>query len=78
MDWEHLFLWCTVLNGSLLLVSFLFCVLARESIYRLHSRWFPMPRESFSVLLYSFLGFFKILVIAFNLVPWIVLRWLVK
>jgi hypothetical protein len=76
MDIETLtrfFLWCTILDGALLVLSFLICAFAGDLVYRVHTRWFPMPRETFNVVLYSFLGFFKIAVFVLNVVPLVAL-----
>ena len=43
------------------------------SVYRLQSRFFPIPRETFNVVIYSFLGLYKIFVIVFCLVPYLAL-----
>ncbi len=67
------FMWCTLLNVGLLLLSFLGFVVAGDFIYRMHSKWFPMSRETFNTVFYSFIGFYKILVFVFNLIPWIAL-----
>jgi hypothetical protein len=48
-------------------------VFAPDFVYRLQSRWFPLPRESFNVVIYSFLGLFKIFFIIFNVVPYLAL-----
>jgi hypothetical protein len=76
MDMATLFnfvLWCTIINGALLGISFLVCAFAGDWAYRLHSRWFPMSREAFTVAMYSFLGAYKILFHVFNVVPLIAL-----
>ncbi len=76
MDIESLtsfFLWCTLLNGALLIISAVMCVCAADFIYRLHSRWFPMSREHFTMLLYAWLGLFKIGFFIFNVVPLVAL-----
>jgi len=67
------FLWCTVINGALLVLSFLICAFAGDWVYRMHSRWFPISRESFNVAIYGFLGLFKMFVLGFNVVPYVVL-----
>jgi hypothetical protein len=64
-------MWCTIINGALLMFSTLLCIFAQGFIYHIHSRWFPMTKETFALVLYSFIGAFKIFVIVFNLVPWI-------
>ena len=65
------FMWCTIINGLLLVISFLVCVLAGDWVYGMHSKWFPISREAFNIAFYSFLGLYKILVLVFNLVPYI-------
>ena len=67
------FMWCTILNAALILLSFVFFVFASDFIYRMHSRWFTFSRETFNVVFYSFLGFYKIIFLAFNLIPYIAL-----
>ena len=67
------FMWCTIINGSLLVFWSLWLIATPTLVYRLQSRWFPMPRETWNVVIYSFLGFFKLVVIVFNLVPFIAL-----
>jgi hypothetical protein len=78
MDIEMLtkfFMWCTILNSGLLLLSFLVVAFGFGSdfVYRMHSKWFPMPRDTFNAVLYLLIGVYKIFVIVFNLVPWVVL-----
>lgn len=66
--------WCTVLNFGLLLLWGLGMLGAGERIYRLHSKWFPMPRENFHTVMYALLGLFKMGWAFFNLVPYLALR----
>ena len=68
---RNIFMWRTIINGSLLILSFLICALAGDWVYQMHSKWFPISREAFNVAIYSFLGLFKIFVLVFNLVPYI-------
>ena len=67
------FMWCTIVNAGLLAISFLFLAFAADFVYKMHGKWFPMPRETFTVVLYAYLGLYKILILVFNLVPWLVL-----
>ena len=67
------FMWCTIINGGLLVLSSAICTFAGDRVYRKQSKWFPIPRESFNVVIYSFIGFFKILFLMFNLVPYLAL-----
>lgn len=70
---RQFFMWCTILTGGLYVATAIVCVFATGWIYRIQSRWFPMPRETFTVVLYAFVGFFKILFLVFVFVPWIAL-----
>ena len=69
------FMWCTILNLGLLTLSFSLVAFGFGSdvVYRIHSKCFPMPRETFNTSLYLLLGVYKIFVFVFNLVPWLAL-----
>lgn len=67
------FMWCTIINGGLLVLWTVFTAFAPNVVYRTQSMWFPIPRETFNVVMYSFLGVFKIVFLMFNLVPYIAL-----
>jgi hypothetical protein len=67
------FMWCSIINGSFLVIWSLLCMLAPDLVYRIQSRWFPMPRETFGVVIYSFVGLYKIFFLVFNLVPYVAL-----
>lgn len=67
------FMWCTIINVALLVFSFMIFAFAGDFVYRIHSKWFPMPRETFNVVFYCFIGAYKLFVYVFNIVPWIAL-----
>jgi hypothetical protein len=67
------FMWCTIINAALLIFSSLMILAVSDWIYSIHSKIFSLSREAFNIIIYSFLGFFKIMVFVFNLVPWIAL-----
>ena len=67
------FMWCTIINGSLLVLWTTMCIFAPDFVYRTQSKWFPIPRETFNVVMYSSLGFFKIVFLVFNVVPYVAL-----
>jgi len=67
------FMWCTIMNGALLVLSSLIFAFAGDWVYRAHSRWFPLSREAFNTVIYSFIGLYKIFFIVFNLVPYLAL-----
>ncbi len=67
------FMWCTIINGSLLILWTTMCILAPDLVYRTQSKWFPIPRETFNIVIYSFLGLFKVFFLVFNVVPYLAL-----
>jgi hypothetical protein len=67
------FMWCTILNVALLVLSSLICLCAGDWVYGIHSKWFSVSRETFNVAFYSFLGLYKVLVFVFNLIPYMAL-----
>jgi len=67
------FMWCTLIDGGILILWTLMFVLAPDLIYRIQSRFFPIHRETYNAVMYSFLGLFKIFFLVFNLVPYLAL-----
>ncbi len=67
------FMWCTIINGALMVFWVTTCSFAPDLVYRTQSKWFPITRETFDVTIYAFLGVFKIVFTVFNLVPYLAL-----
>jgi len=67
------FMWCTIINGGILIVWTIFLVLAPDFIYRVQSRWFPLSRDQYNVIIYALLGLFKIIFIVFCVAPYVAL-----
>ena len=65
------FVWCTILNGGILILWATFFMFAPDLVYRIQSKWFPISRETYNVIMYSFIGFFKVVFLVFNVVPYI-------
>ena len=66
--------WCTLINWILLAVWATFFCLGGSWMYGLHGKWFKISRETFDATHYAGMAFFKIVIIVFNLVPYLVLR----
>ena len=66
--------WCTVINFGLLLWWVLFFILAHDWTYQLHTRWFRLTVEEFDAVHYTGMALFKILILIYNLVPYLALR----
>jgi len=69
-------LWSLVINYGVLLIWFAAFTLAHDRLYRLHSRWFAVSRETFDALHYGGMAVYKIGTLLLNLAPLIAL-WLV-
>lgn len=66
--------WCSLIYIIFFSIWMLFFIIGRDWLYNLHGKWFPMPIEKFNAIHYVFMGFFKIILIVFFLVPYLVLR----
>ncbi len=67
-------LWCALLNYGALLLWFLLFRAAHEPLYRLLSRWFRLTPERFDALNFAGMTFYKVLILALNLMPYLALR----
>lgn len=70
---QTFFMWCTIINGVLLVLSGMICALAGDWVYRVQSKWYPISKDTFNVVIYSSIGVFKIFFLMFNLVPYVAL-----
>ena len=66
-------LWCGVINYGILLVWFLFFILAHDGMHLLHGRWFHLSLEQFDMLHYAGMSIYKIGILLLNVVPYIAL-----
>ena len=66
--------WCAVVNLGLLVWWLLFVLLARDWTYRVHSKWFRLPRKRFDAIHYAGRGMFKMLIFFFNVVLYFALQ----
>lgn len=70
---RQFFRWCTILNGTVLIIWSLLIRFASPWVFDLHHSWIPITAEFYPNAIYLLLGVFKICFIAFNLVPYITL-----
>lgn len=66
--------WCSVISVGVLLLTSGSLMLMRGTISKLHSKLFGMSEEDLARAYFQYLAQFKIVVIVFNLVPYIALR----
>lgn len=66
--------WCTLIDMGILFLWWGAMSCCGGMIYRLHGRFFQLSREQFDAIHYTLMGVFKLGVLLFNAVPWIVLH----
>lgn len=77
MDYEMLtsfFFWCSLINIVLLLTASVMVKVAGVWFYETREKWFAIPEDKFLIVVYAVLGGYKVLIIVFNVVPWVVLN----
>ncbi len=70
---KEFFMWMTVINLGMLMISAVMCIAHKDFIVRVHGKLFGLPPESIKATLYGFLGVYKIVFIVFVFVPWLAL-----
>ena len=68
------FLCCFLINLAILLFWSLLMVLARDWVYRVHSKWSQISPEHFNAIHYAGIAMYKISIFMFFLVPYLTLR----
>jgi hypothetical protein len=66
-------MWCTIINGVLLVLSIAIFVAAPDWMYQSQSLMFPISQDAFNAAMYSFLGLYKVVWLVFNAVPYVAL-----
>ncbi len=72
--WVGFLGWSTVINMGILIYWFLLILFARQWIYNLHGRWFHLTERQMDAIHYGGMGLYKLLIVFFNLIPWLVLK----
>ena len=70
---QTFFMWCTIINAVLLVLTGTIFTFAGDWVYCVQSKWCPISRDAFNVVIYSFISLFKLFFIALNLVPYVAL-----
>jgi len=65
--------WCTIINMIWLLYATFMARFAFNWLWQWSNQWIYLSLEHFRIVLYLLIGTFKLFLIAFNLVPYIVL-----
>ena len=66
--------WCSVINIGMLFISTIMLTLMRSWVVRIHASMTGVSEEELPRIYIEFLGNYKILIIIFNVVPYVALR----
>jgi len=66
--------WCTIINFGLLLLTSIALSSMRDTIVRVHSKMYSLSEQDLSRAYFQYLAQYKIVIIVFNLAPYIALR----
>ena len=70
----ELFQWMTIFNVAILIISAVLMMILRDIVCRMHGRLFGIEESQVAAIAYNYLGIYRLLVLVFNLVPWLALN----
>ena len=73
-EWIEIFGWMTVINIGLFAFSAAILIALKAPIAQLHAKLFEISQVELNVLYFKFLGYYKLLIILFNFVPYLALK----
>ena len=68
---QEFLLWCLLLNLGIYTFQAIASIVLRDFMARTHGKMFGISEETAHKAIYSYLATYKILIIVFNLVPWL-------
>ena len=67
------FMWMTIINVAVLVLSSVLVMALRKVMCRSHARLFGIREEHVALAAYGYLGAYRLLVLVFNIVPYVAL-----
>jgi len=67
----ELFQWMTIINVGVFVLSSVLIMVLKKSIYKMHADLFGIQEDQVAIAVYSYLGRLKILILVFNIVPYL-------
>ena len=77
MDLDRLqdfLLWSLLVNAGIYLISLVGVLSLRRFMCKIHAKLFGVNEETVNKVIYQYLAIYKLLLIVFNLVPWIAIQ----
>ena len=69
----ELFKWMTIVNIGMYFLSTIMIVLMKRTLQKYHARLFNIREQNVTLIAYGYLGIYKVLLIVFNIVPYVAL-----
>lgn len=67
----ELFKWMTIINVGVFLVTSLGTIAFKGFVCKMHGMIFGIDKDKVPMVLYGYLGTYRIFILVFNLVPWV-------
>lgn len=67
------FKWLTIINVVLFVLNVILILILRRIICKMHGKMFGLSEENISIVLYGWLGLYKVMIVVFNIVPFVAL-----
>src|SRR4051794_4993373 len=74
---RHFFVWCAIVNYAMLMLWFVLHLSLHGVFIKLGVRFFNMPAEKYDAVTLKGMLFLKLVIWAFNITPYLVLRFFV-
>lgn len=69
----QVFMWMTIVNVGVLVLSTVVTMALMKTMCRTHARMFGIKEEQVAAAAYGYLGAYRLLVLVFNIVPYLAL-----
>ena len=66
--------WCSVINIGVLVFTTLVLMLMKDAISSIHAKLFGVNQENLPLIYFGYLGYYKVAILVFNLVPYLALK----
>ena len=67
----ELFKWMSIINICILILTSVLIMLLKNIMYKLHGKLFEIKEDNVALVSYQYLGMYKILILVFNITPYI-------
>lgn len=66
--------WSLIVNLAIYIISIVLVLTLRDFMCKMHGKLFGLSEESVKKIVYLYFGIYKIIIISFNLTPWIAIQ----